>query len=111
MVMWVMGLWIGNARPWARGCQRLMDARAHVGLGIGHDQVLGGQVVVVLGVGRRALEDAGDVAGGRLRHEPQEGGGLLDALALDRAGDEPGLSRGAHQVLGCGGNAHVLAPT
>src|SRR6476646_600592 len=24
MVMWVIGLWIGNARPWARGRQRLM---------------------------------------------------------------------------------------
>src|SRR5882672_4395583 len=24
MVMWVMGLWIGNARPWARGRQRLI---------------------------------------------------------------------------------------
>jgi hypothetical protein len=24
IVMWVMGLWIGNARPWARGRQRLI---------------------------------------------------------------------------------------
>src|SRR6476660_10176228 len=24
MVMWVIGLWIGNARPWARGRQRLI---------------------------------------------------------------------------------------
>src|SRR4029079_11828677 len=24
MGMWVMGLWIGNARPWARGWKRLM---------------------------------------------------------------------------------------
>ena len=77
MVMWVMGLWMWNADPRARGRQRLM-VRAFVGLSIGHEQVLGGQVVVVLGVGRRALEDEGDVASGRLRHELQQSGGLLD---------------------------------
>ena len=30
--MWVMGLWIGNARPWARGFQRfIVEALANEG--------------------------------------------------------------------------------
>src|SRR5919106_441500 len=41
-----------------------LDRRALVGLGVGDDQVLGGQVVVVLRVRGCALENALDVAGG-----------------------------------------------
>jgi hypothetical protein len=64
------------------GAPALVDAGSHVRLSIGHDQILGGQVVVVLSVRGGTLEDARDVAGGRLRHELQQGGGLLDSLAL-----------------------------
>src|SRR5215213_762357 len=85
-----------------------LDRRALVGLGIGDDQVLGGQVVVVLGVGRGALEDAQDISGGVLRHELQQCRGLLDGAALDRRDDEVGLPGRAAEVLGGGGNAHVL---
>jgi hypothetical protein len=70
-----------------------VNARAHVCLGIGHDQVLGGQVVVVLSICRRALENASDVSGCRLRHKPQERCGLLDTLAFDGIRDKTGLSR------------------
>src|SRR6187455_3018009 len=61
-------------------CPRLepLDGRALVGDGIDDDQVLRGQVVVVLGIGGRALQHAGDIRRGLLRHEPQERGGLLD---------------------------------
>src|SRR5882757_1843827 len=66
-------------------CPRLeaLDRRALVGDGVDDDQVLGGQVVIVLGVGGRALEDARDIRGGLLRHEPQQGGRIFDSLALD----------------------------
>src|SRR3954452_19780218 len=58
-----------------------LDRRALVGDGIEDHEVLGRQVVVVLGIGGGALEHARNVAGGLLRHEPQERGGLVDGLA------------------------------
>src|SRR4029077_270091 len=76
-----------------------LDRRALIGLGIGDDQVLGGQVVVVLGVGRRALQHREHVVGGVLRHEPEQGGGLLDRPALDRRDDEIGLAGRAAEVF------------
>src|SRR6478752_4270371 len=88
-----------------------LDRRALVGDGIDDEQVLGRQVVVVLGVGRGALEHAGDVGRGLLRHEPQQGGGLLDRLALDRLGHEAGLAGRRTEVLGSGGHAHGRHPT
>src|SRR5918995_1473536 len=68
-----------------------LDGRALVGDGLHDDQVLRGQVVVVLGVRGRALEHARNVGGGLLRHELQQGRGLLDPLAPDGLGDQPGL--------------------
>src|SRR3954464_2012739 len=65
---------------------------------VGDDEVLRGEVVVVLGVGRGALQDTGDVLRGRLRHEPQEGSGLLDRLALDGGRHEAGLAGRAAKV-------------
>jgi hypothetical protein len=59
-VMWVIGLWMGNARPWARGRQRFIVGPS-LAIALDHDQVVGRQVVVVLGVGGRALEHLGDV--------------------------------------------------
>src|SRR4029078_4480609 len=66
-------------------CPRLeaLDRRGLVGDGIDDHQILGGQVVVVLGVGRGALQDARDLARGLLRHDPQDGRGVPDLLALD----------------------------
>src|SRR3990172_1524211 len=85
-------------------CPRLeaLDRRALVGDGVDDDQVLGRQVVVVLGIRRRALEDARDICRSLLGHEAQQGGCLLDRLALDRLGDEAGLAgRGAEVLGGC----------
>src|SRR6187549_3438595 len=89
-------------------CPRLeaLDARTLVRDGVDDDQVLRRQVVVVLGVGRRALEHGGDVDGCLLGHEPQQGCGLLDRLALDRLGHEARLPGGSAEVLGGSGNAH-----
>src|SRR5574338_325296 len=83
-----------------------LDRRPFVGDRIGDDQVLGRQVVVVLGVRGRALEHARDVGRGPLRHEPKQGGSLLDRLALDGLGDQPGLAGRAAEVLGGGSDAH-----
>src|SRR6185295_3770020 len=94
-------------------CPRLeaLDRRALVGDGIDDHQILGGQVVVVLGVGRRALEHGRDVDGCLLGHEPQQGCGLLDRLALDRLGHEAGLAGRGAKVLGSSGDTHVRHPT
>src|SRR5215210_7835191 len=69
---------------------------------VGDDEVLRGQVVVVLGIRRGALEDARDVVRGRLRHEAQERSGLLDRLALDGGGHEARLAGRAAKVPGGG---------
>src|SRR6188472_97091 len=92
-------------------CPRLepLDRRAFVRDGVGDEQVLGGQVVVVLSVGSRALQHARDVCRCLLRHEPQERGGLLDRLALDGSGDEAGLARRSALVLGGRGHTHRAA--
>src|SRR6266550_2930651 len=85
-----------------------LDRRPFVGVSLGDEQVPGGQVVVVLGVGRGALQHGQDVVSGVLRHEPEQGRGLLDRSALDRRDDEIGLPGRAAEVLGGGGNAHVV---
>src|SRR4249919_1896351 len=94
-------------------CPRLepLDRRTLVGDGVDDDQILGGQAVVVLGIGHRALEHARDIGRGLLGHEPQQGGGLLDRLALDRLGHETGLAGRGAQVLGGGGDTHGRHPT
>src|SRR3954462_11538553 len=74
---------VDRERPPLRPRLETLDRRALIGDGIEDDQVLRGQVVVVLGVGSRALQHACDVRSRLLRHEPQERGGLLDRLALD----------------------------
>src|SRR5207342_2698856 len=97
---------VDRERPALRARLEALDRRALVGDGVDDEQVLGGQVVVVLGVGSRALEHARHVGGGLLRHEAQEGSGLLDRLALDRLGHQAGLTGGAAEVLGSGGDSH-----
>src|SRR5215204_2371676 len=107
-----VGHWlVDRERPTLGPRLEALDRRAFVGDGVDDEQILGGQVVVVLGVRRRALEHAGDIGGGLLRHEPQKGGGLLDRLALDRLGDEAGLAGRGAKVLGGCGDAHVRHPT
>src|SRR5690242_8540539 len=84
-----------------------LDGRALVGDRVEDDEVLGREVVVVLGIGRRALEHAGDVGRRLLRHEPQEGGRFLHRTTLDRLGHETGLPGGSAEVLGSRGYAHA----
>src|SRR6476661_8703399 len=83
-----------------------LDGRTLVGDGVDDHEVLGRQVVVVLGIGRRALEDACDIGRCLLRHEAQQRGGLLDGLALDGCSDQPGLACRGAEVLGGGGDSH-----
>src|SRR5882672_5204210 len=86
--------------PWLPALDRV---RPRVGDGVGDEQVGGRQVVVVLGIGRRALEHVADVPGGVLRHEAQQGSRFLDRLALDLARDQAGLAGRAAEVPGGGG--------
>src|SRR5258706_8462973 len=103
---------VDRERPTLGSRPPALDRRALIGVGLEDDEVLGRQVVVVLGVGRGALEDALDVAGGVLRHELEQRGGLLHAPATDRGGDEVGLAGRPAEVLGSGGYAHgTAAPT
>src|SRR3954466_14470756 len=107
-----VGHWlVDRERTTLRPRLEALDRRTLVGDGIEDHEVLGRQVVVVLGIRGGALEHARNVAGGLLRHEPQERRGLVDGLALDRLGDEPGLAGRGPEVLGCGGYAHDQAPT
>src|SRR6478735_3062834 len=95
-------------RPWAEA----LDRRALIGDGIEDDQVLGRQVVVVLGIRGGAVEHARDVLGGVLRHELQQCRSFLDGLALDGRRDQSGLAGRAAKVLGGSGNTHgLVAPT
>src|SRR4029079_13896698 len=98
---------VDGERPTLGPRLEALDRRALVGDGVDDHQILGGQVVVVLGIGRGALQDARDLARGLLRHEPQDGRGVPDLLALDRLGDQAGLAGRAAEVLGGGGNSHV----
>src|SRR5580765_6499576 len=106
-----VGHWlVDRERPTLGPRLEALDRRALVGDGVDDDQILGRQVVVVLGIRRRALEHAGDVGRGLLRHEAQQGCGLLDRLALDRLGHEAGLAGRGAEVLGSGGDTHVRHP-
>src|SRR3954452_11114552 len=98
-------------RECATLCPRLeaLDRAPLVGDGVHDEEILGGQVVVVLGVGRGAAQHPPDVDGRFLGHEPQEGGGLLDRLALDGLGDQAGLAGRGPEVLGGGGDTHRQA--
>src|SRR6476620_4752393 len=89
-------------------CPRLepLDGRTLVGDRVHDHEVLRGQVVVVLGIGGRALEDARDISGGLLRHEPEQSSRLLDPLAFDRLRHEAGLAGRGALVLGGRGHTH-----
>src|ERR1044072_6801538 len=51
---------VDRGRPALGPRLETLDGRALVGDGVEHDQVFRGQVVVVLGIGGRALQHAGD---------------------------------------------------
>src|ERR687889_1219976 len=97
---------LGRAAHGARA--EPLERRALVGLDRGDAQVVAEQLVVVLGVGDRALEQLapvlGDVAGG----VGEDGEGLLDGLAADVVADQARLARGGADVLGVGADDDAL---
>src|SRR5258705_3341226 len=97
---------VDRERPTLGSWPPALDRRALIGVGIDDDAILGRQVVVVLGVGCRAVEHPLDVPGGGLGHELQQRGGLFHAPTADRGGDEIGLAGRPAEVLGSCGNAH-----
>src|SRR3954447_6003999 len=79
-----------------------LDRRALVGARVDHDELVRRQVVVVLGVRGRALQDPGDVLRGVLGHEAEERRRLLHGAAADDVDDQARLARRAPYVLrGC----------
>src|SRR5918993_1147056 len=54
---------VDRERPTLGAWPPALDRRALVGDGVDDEQILGGQVVVVLGIGGGALQDAGDIRG------------------------------------------------
>src|SRR6186713_3638187 len=91
---------VDGERPTLGPRLEALDGRALVGDGVDDEEILRGQVVVVLGIGRGALQHTGDVARGLLRHEPQQRGGLLHPLTLDGLGHQAGLASRGSEVLG-----------
>src|SRR5712691_10220095 len=97
---------VDRKRPTLGAWPPALDRRAFIGVGFEDDEILGRQVVVVLGIGRGAVQDPLDVAGGVLGHELEERGGLLHPPSTDRGGDEVGLAGRPAEVLGSCGYAH-----
>ncbi len=92
-----MRLRIRVARPMARGRKRLSVGPSSACTG-GDPQLLADQLVVVLRVGDRGLEQLEPRLGGRARREGQDGPRLGDVLAADVVAHQPRLA---------GGGAHV----
>src|SRR5579875_1542836 len=83
-----------RARPEA------LDRRTLVGVHRLDDQVLADELVIVLGVGDRRLEQLAPVTGDRPWRDSEDSSGLLDGLAADVVTHEPRLARAGAHVLG-----------
>src|SRR4028118_2366542 len=79
-----------------------LDGRALVHPDVPDEQRVDVGIIVVLRVGRGALYDVADDAGGPLVGELQDGDGLGDALAPDLVGHQPRLARRYTDELGDG---------
>src|SRR5215208_4400429 len=71
-------------------------------------QVVGDQLVVVLGVGRRRGDQLRQAAGGAAAGELQQRLRLGHRQAADLVGDQPGLARRGAQVAGAGADGRRL---
>src|SRR4051812_4455270 len=89
---------LADARRAPHGARaEALERRALVGEGGEDAQVVADELVVVLGVGHRGLEQLAPVAGRRARREGEDGAGLVDRLAADVVADQAGLAgRRAH---------------
>src|SRR5215218_7840832 len=91
---------LADARGAAHGAWPVaLQRRPLVGIHGGDTQVLAHQLVVVLRVGDRRLEQLGPVLGGGARREGEDGARLRDVLAADVVADQPRLARGGAHVL------------
>src|SRR4051812_39793252 len=89
---------LADARRAPHGARaEALERRALVGEGGEDAQVVADELVVVLGVGHRGLEQLAPIAGRRARREGEDGARLVDRLAADVVTDQAGLaSRRAH---------------
>src|SRR4051794_10367508 len=79
-----------------------LERRALVGEGGQDLQVVADELVVVLGVGHRRLEQLAPVAGHGARRVSEDRARLVDGLAADVRAHHAGLARGGAHVLGLG---------
>src|SRR6185312_16211944 len=77
-----------------------LDRRTLVGVYRLDVQVLADELVIVLGVGDRGLEQLAPIPRDRARRESEDSSRLLHGLAADVVADQPGLTRGRAHVLG-----------
>src|SRR4051812_32995068 len=85
---------LADARGAPHGARaEALEGRALVGVNGQDPQVVAEQLVVVLGVGDRRLEQLAPVLGRRARGVREDGARLRHGLAADVVADEPRLAR------------------
>src|SRR3954452_11177321 len=92
-----------SQRTWAVALQR----RTFVHVRLADSQLVGHQLVVVLRVGDRGVQQLQHVARGGAGRVGQDRARLVHALAADVLDHEPRLARGAAHVLRVRAHAHV----
>ena len=97
MVMFENGLKIRPTRPRPRGTNRFMTMRL-ADVGVGHDQIVDVEIVIVLGIGDRRFQALANVAGDPLLREFEIGQRARDLLAADQARDQVELLRADAQI-------------
>src|SRR3954464_5581420 len=90
-------------RAWAVALQR----RTLVHVRLADEELVGDQLVVVLRVGDRGLQQLKHVARRGARRVQEERARLVDPLAADVVDHEAGLARRAADVLGARADGHV----
>src|SRR3954453_8133321 len=100
---------LADPRGAAHGARaEALERRALVGGDGGDAQVVADQLVVVLGVGDRALQELAPVLGHVARGVGEDGEGLLDRLAADVVADQARLAGARTDVLGVGPDDDAL---
>ena len=99
--MWLVRLWIGVARPSARGRKRFRVGPSSTVISATRISSATRSWLFSAFGGRR-LDQLADVVSGAARGELEQGAGLVDVQAADLVGDEPRLAGRDADVAGAG---------